>query len=131
MKFNPTFIKVLRVLLAVILLVFSLNGFFGFLPMPEPPDAAARFLQSLGEAGYVFPMLYGVEIIIGVLLLLNRYTALALLAFSPIAVNILLYHIVLDPIGGGVGYLTVLIEIFLLMAYFGHYRSLLQMRLIR
>jgi hypothetical protein len=126
MKFNSTFIKVLRILLSVILLVFSLNGFFSFLPMPEPPEAAARFLQALGEAGYVFPMLYGVEIVIGVLLLLNRYTPLALLAFSPIALNILLYHLVLDPVGGAAGYLTVLIEILLLVAYFGHYRTLLR-----
>ncbi|HKL38174.1 MAG TPA: DoxX family membrane protein [Bacteroidales bacterium] len=126
MRFNPTFIKVLRVLLSVILIVFSLNGFFSFLPMPEPPEAAARFLQALGEAGYVFPLLYGVEIIIGVLLLLNRYTPLALLAFSPIALNILLYHLVLDPMGGIAGYLTVLIGILLSMAYFGHYRALLQ-----
>ena len=126
MKPISTFTKVLRILLAIILLVFSLNGFFSFLPMPEPPQAAARFLQALGEAGYVFPMLYGVEIIIGVLLLLNRYTPLALLAFSPIALNILLYHLVLDPIGGVVGYLTVLIEILLLMAYSRYYRSLLR-----
>jgi len=126
MRPKPTFTKVLRILLAIILLVFSLNGFFSFLSMPEPPQAAARFLQALVEAGYVFPLLYGVEIIIGVLLLLNRYTPLALLAFSPIALNILLYHLVLDPIGGVVGYLTVLIEILLLMAYFRYYRSLLR-----
>jgi len=126
MRLDRTFIKALRMLLAVILFVFSMNGFFGFLPMPEPPEQAARFLQALGEAGYVLPMLYSVEIIIGVFLLLNRFTPLAILAFSPIALNILLYHLLLDPIGGAVGYITVLIEVILLVAYFRHYQPLLQ-----
>lgn len=125
---NHKFIKALRILLGFILLVFSLNGFFGFLPMPEPPAAAAEFLQSMGRAGFVFPLLYGVEIVLGVMLLFNLYSALAILGFVPIAVNIFLYHLFLDPAGGVVGYITVLVEIVLLTAYISHYKTLFKVR---
>ncbi len=125
---NDTFIKALRILLGFILLVFSLNGFLGFLPMPDSPDAASKFLQSMGRAEFVFPLLYGVEIVLGVMLLFNLYSALAILGFVPIAVNILLYHLFLDPAGGVVGYITVLVEIVLLTAYFTHYKNLFKLR---
>lgn len=121
-------IQVLRILLAVILLVFSSNGFIGFLPMPVPPEPAAEFVKSMSEAGFVFPLLYGIEMVIGIFLLFNRFTPLMILAFAPIALNILLYHLFLDPLGGAAGYLTVGIEIFLLRAYIGHYRLLLKAR---
>jgi len=128
MKINNKAIRVLRILLAGILLLFSLNGFFGFLPMPVPPAPAAEFLKDMGESGFVFPVLYGIEFIMGVFLLLNLFTPLMLLAFTPLAVSILLYHLFLDPLGGGPGYLTVTIEIILLAAYFDRYKPLLKAR---
>lgn len=39
----------------------------------------------------------GAEVVVGALLLTVRFVPLALLAFVPIAVNIALYHLVLDP----------------------------------
>jgi hypothetical protein len=125
---NDKLIKALRMLLGFVLLVFSLNGFFGFLPMPAPPTAASEFLQSMDRAGFVFPLLYGVEILLGVMLLFNLYSALAILGFVPIALNILLYHLFLDPAGGLVGYITVLVEILLLTAYFSYYKNLFNLR---
>lgn len=119
-------IKVWRLLLSVILIVFGINGFIGFLPMPEPPEAAAQFLQGLSQGIFVFPVLYGLEILIGLLLLVNRYVALGLLAFFPLSVGILLYHLFLDAAGGAVGYLTFIIEILLLIGYRRHYRQLFQ-----
>ena len=128
MKPNAMFIKVLRILLALILLLFSSNGFIGYLSMPQPPAPAANFLQALSDSGFVFPLLYGVEFIMGVLILFNRFVPLVVLMFAPIAVNILLYHLFLDPAGGTAGFLTVLIEVILLVAYFGYYRSLMKPR---
>ncbi len=128
MQKSRMFIKVLRLLLSLILIVFGINGFIGFLPMPEPPEAAAQFLQGLSRGIFVFPVLYGLEVLIGLLLLVNRYVVLGLLAFFPLAVSILLYHLFLDPAGGAAGYLTFIIEILLLIGYRDHYRQLFESR---
>ena len=126
MKANKKLIQILRIFLAVILLVFSLNGFIGFLPMPVPPEPAAEFLKAMSEAGFVFPVLYGIELVLGMFLLLDYYTPFVLIAFVPIALSIFLYHVFLDPLGGAAGYLTVGIGIILLWAYFDHYKPLLK-----
>src|SRR6056297_1590154 len=128
MKTNKIVIQILRIFLAALLLVFSLNGFIGFLPMPVPPESAAEFLRAMSEAGFVFPVLYGIELVLGVFLLLNYYTPFVLIAFVPIALSILLYHLFLDPLGGVAGYLTVGIGIILLWAYFDYYKPLLKVK---
>ena len=126
MKPQSSGIKALRYLFGAIILVFGFNGFLQFLPMPHPPEPAGAFLGALGKTGYMLPLLYGIEVVMGLLLLINRFVPLVLLAFVPIAVNILFYHLFLDPAGGVVGYLTFLIELILLYAYRDYYKMLFQ-----
>lgn len=125
MNKQSTWIKVIRYVLGAILLIFSLNGFFQFLPMPPLPGPASEFFGALYQTGYMIPLLYGAELIIAALLLLNRFVPLALLLFLPIAVNILFFHLFLAPAGGLPGYFTVLLEVILLFAYKKDYRVLL------
>jgi len=88
-----------RILLGLILLVFGLNGFLQFLPMPPLPDAAGAFLGGLAATGYMFPLIKGVEVLVGAALLLNRFVPLALTVLAPISVNIVAFHLFLDPKG--------------------------------
>ena len=93
---NSTFTKILRVLLGAGLIVFGVNKFFEFLPIPEFKDNAASFMSSLDATGYVLPVLGGLEIAIGLLLISNKWTPFALLLLAPISVNIILFHLFLD-----------------------------------
>lgn len=81
-----------RVLLGLIFVVFGLNGFLGFIPLPPHEGAAAEFMGGLAAAGYFFPLLKGTEIAVGLALLANRFTALALVVLAPITVNIVAFH---------------------------------------
>jgi hypothetical protein len=126
MKNKIIYIKTLQYLLAAILLLFGLNGFFNFLPMPESPQPASEFFGSLIQSGFMMPLIFGVEIIVGFFLLINRYVPLGLLLFAPIALGILLYHLFLDPAGGIAGYFTFLIEVILLFSYKEVYKPILQ-----
>lgn len=121
-------IKVLRYLLGAIILLFGLNGFLQFLPMPPMPEEASEFFGVLAKTGYMIPLLYGAEIIIAVLLLVNRFVPLMLLLFVPIALNILFFHLFLAPAEGLAGYVTVLLEVILLIAYKENYRCLFNAR---
>lgn len=87
-----------RVLLGLIFFVFGLNGFLNFLPMPEGiPEGAMAFSMAMMKTGYFMPMLKGIEVVSGAMLLANVYVPLVLLVLAPIALNIFLFHWFLTP----------------------------------
>lgn len=83
-----------RLGLGAVFFIFGLNGFLRFLPMPPPsPGPASDYLQGLLATGYIIPLVKGVEVLCGVLLLSNRFVSLALVLLAPIVVNITLFHV--------------------------------------
>ncbi len=103
-----------QALLGLVFFVFGLNGFFEFLPMPEMGAEAGAYMGGLAATGYFFPVLKTVEVVSGLLLLLRLFSPLALVLLAPIVVQILLFHVYLDPAG-----LPMAIVITLLAAYLG------------
>jgi uncharacterized membrane protein YphA (DoxX/SURF4 family) len=93
---QSNFTKILRWILALCLIVFGLNKFVGFLPVPQLPDEAQDFMRSLSATGYILYLVGLIEVAIGLLLLLKKWVPFALLALVPISTNILLFHIFLD-----------------------------------
>ena len=123
---NKKLILVARIALGLILVIFGANKFFGFMPMPPMPKAAGSLMSAFGAAGYLFPMLAIVEIGVGVMLLTNRFVALSLLFLAPLSVNIILFHLALDPAGIGAGALVFLLNLFMLFAYKEKYNAVLK-----
>ncbi|WP_411824181.1 hypothetical protein [Leptospira sp. 'Mane'] len=107
---------VVRYILGAIFVVFGLNGFFQFLPAPPMPEAAGTFIGGLLASGYLFPLLKGTEVLIGVSLLTNYYARLALVILAPITLNIFLFHAFLAPEGLPIAVIILAGHIFL--AYF-------------
>ena len=90
---------VARLLLGLIFVVFGLNGFLNFLSMgPMPTGLAGQFIGALALSHY-FWVVAGLQVIGGVLLLVNRFVPLALVLLGPVIVNILCYHVFLNPTG--------------------------------
>jgi uncharacterized membrane protein YphA (DoxX/SURF4 family) len=87
---------VARTLLGLVFLVFGLNGFLHFLPQPPPPASALRFLELM-TGSYLLTLVKATEVTVGVLLLSNRFVALALTLLAPVTVNIVLFHATLEP----------------------------------
>jgi len=87
-----------RYLLGIIFLVFGLNGFLHFIPMPLPPGVAGQFFMALGVSHY-FVVVFLLQLVAAVLLLAGRYVPLALAVIAPVVVNILCYHIFMAPSG--------------------------------
>jgi putative oxidoreductase len=61
------------------------------------PAAAQAWLAVMRDTGYLQPLLYLTEFIVGAALLLNIFVPLALLILAPITLNIALFHSFLDP----------------------------------
>jgi len=87
-----------RPLLGLIFLVFGLNGFLHFIPMPPPTGVALQFFMAMIATHY-WVVIFGVQVIGGVLLLVNRYIPLALVLLGPVIVNIFFFHAFMAPAG--------------------------------
>ncbi len=118
-----------RVLLGLVFFVFGLNGFLNFLPQPSTvPEGALAFGGALVKTGYMFPLIKGTEVIVGVLLLSNRFVPLALAIIAPVIVNILAFHAFLAPAGLVVPVIVLGLEIYLAWTYRSVYRPMLASR---
>lgn len=95
-----------RLLLGLLFTVFGLNGFLHFIPMPPPQGIAGQFMGALFVSHYLVPI-FALQLIAGVLLLVNRFVPVALTLLGPILVNIVLFHVLMEPKGIGMAIITV------------------------
>jgi putative oxidoreductase len=91
-------VLVARILLGLVFLVFGLNGFLNFLHAPMPSGGAGQYMTLLGPTIYM-QFVFLIQIVGGVLLLSGQFIPLALVLVGPVIVNILLFHITLQPAG--------------------------------
>ncbi len=123
-RFFPT---ISRVLLGLMFFVFGLNGFLNFIP-PPPDTPMPEFATALFNTGYMLPLVKGTEVLVGVLLLVNRFVPLALVVIAPVIVNIVAFHAFLAPEGVGMSVVILALELYLAWCYRAAYRPLLAAR---
>jgi hypothetical protein len=99
--------------------VFGLNGFIHFIPEPKTPMAKAvtDLMGAMMATGYMFPLVFGTQLLGGVLLLLNIFVPLGLVLLMPVLVHILAFHIWLQPAGIGPGAVLMAFELYLAWCY--------------
>lgn len=83
--------------LGLLMVVFGLNKYFGYLEDFSLRPAAQAFWDGLANSGYFFEWLGAVEALAGVLLLIPRTRIIGALVLFPIALNILVFHLFLAP----------------------------------
>jgi len=120
-----------RYLAGVIFLVFGLNGFLHFIPLPVPVGIAGQFMGALYVSHYLW-VIFAFQVIAGALLLFNRYVPLAVAMLAPVIVNILTFHALMAPSGLAlalfVAALWVVIFINVRRAFSGLFQARLQPR---
>jgi len=82
--------------MGLIFVVFGLNGFFNFIPVPPMEPGATNFIMALVGTGYMMPWIKVIEIACGVCFMAGCYVPLALIAIAPILLNIFAFHLFLD-----------------------------------
>src|SRR5712675_1998237 len=87
-----------RSLLGLLFVVFGLNAFLQFIPMPPPKGLLGDFTKALFVSHY-FYVVAVLQIAGGALCLLGRFVPLGLTLLGPVIVNILLFHLFLAPEG--------------------------------
>ena len=106
-----------RLLLAAIFVVFSLNFWLNFIPMPQPPpppdSAVGKFMGALFPTGYLAAVKV-LELLGGLLVASGRLTSLGLLILGPIILNILFFDLFLSKAFNPVSTLAAVLALFLL-----------------
>lgn len=111
-------------LLALIFLVFGSNYFLHFIPMQPMSGDAGTFAGLLFTSKFLL-FVKIVELACGVLMILPKTRALALLLIAPISVNILLFELLIahQP---GIGILVVLLNAVAIYVKRTNYMSIIQ-----
>ncbi len=106
-----------RILLGLIFLVFSLNYWLQFIPIPGQPEGShgASFMGAIFMTKFL-TMVKVLELVGGLLLLSGRYVNLGLTLLGPIIISIALFHLLVAP--GNYG-LTIVICVLALVTLIG------------
>lgn len=95
--------------LGLIFVMFGLNGFYTFIPVPE----FHPFTAILVTSGYIY-VIKVIEVTGGLLLLRNRFVPLALVPLGPDIANILMYHALLDRRNWPIAVINLVLFLFLM-----------------
>jgi hypothetical protein len=117
-----------RIVLGLVFFVFGMNGFLHFIPVQPMGGAAGQFLGGLAASRYLLPLMAGVQALAGLALLARRFVPLALTLLAPIIVNIVAFHLFLEPSGLPLAFFVLGLEIFLAWSYRTAFHPLLQAR---
>jgi uncharacterized membrane protein YphA (DoxX/SURF4 family) len=114
---------VARYLLAIIFLVFGFNGFFHFLTMPPMPGIPGQFMGAVFESHF-YVVIFGLQVISGLLFLIGRYVPLALVLIGPVLFDILCFHIFMAPSSIGPGLLATLLWFLVFYSVRSHFAGI-------
>ena len=104
-------------LLGLVFAVFGSNAFLHFIPMLPMQGRAGAFIGSLVSSGYIY-VIATLQVVGGLCLLIGaRFVPLGLTLLGPVIVNIMLYHIFLDPSGLPMAIVISILTLFLLWIY--------------
>jgi len=118
-------IIIARTLLGLVFVVFGLNGFLQFMHGPPPQGLAGDFVKALAASHYFYVVAF-LQIAGGALCLIGRFVPLGLTLLGPVIVNILLFHIFLQPTGLLIAVVVAALALFLLWSYRQAFKGLLQ-----
>src|SRR5579859_7662449 len=109
-----------RILMGLVFTLFGLNGFLNFLPQPPLPSGpAGQFITALFASHYLY-LIAAVQVVSGVLLLINRYVPLAIVLLGPMMVNILAFHLLMNKTGLSVAAVVAILWIVLAVYHRQH-----------
>jgi uncharacterized membrane protein YphA (DoxX/SURF4 family) len=105
-----------RLLMGLMFMVFGFNHIVPFMHLPMPTGDAGTLMGMMFIHKWL--LFYGfVEVAAGIMLFLGRFVPLGLTLLAGIIVNIVLFHLTLEPSGLPLAVFTGLLELVLVYGY--------------
>ncbi len=118
-----------RVLLGLGFLVFGLNYWLNFIAPPPMGEQAGAFMGAVYGSG-MLGVVKVIEVTGGALVLasiaLKKYAPLGVSLLTPVTVTIVLFHIFMDPANLVVPAVFLILEGFLIVAYWDNFRGIFE-----
>lgn len=120
-------VVIVRITLGLPFVVFGANGLFEFMdPAGEMSAEGQAFVDALWATGYSIPLMAATQLLSGLMLWSGRFVPLALALLAPVIVQILAFHLFLEPQGTAVAIALAGFEATLVWAYWEHFRSVVR-----
>lgn len=88
-----------RILFGAAFVAFGLNFFLHYMPTPPMEGAPLDFMMGVSKAGYFMPLLGATQLVCGLLILIDKWQALATIIIFPVVLHIVLFHASIEPKG--------------------------------
>jgi len=116
---------IVRVLMGLMFAFASIVVLFKLMPQPEQTGNVKIFMDGMTASVYLMTTVKIVELVCAMAFLSGRFVALATVVIFPINLNILLFHVFLEPSGLIMAILLILGNLFLAYYYRDKYKSIL------
>lgn len=93
-------LNILSVLFGLLLINGGLDKFLHYMPVPQNlPEAVMKDHSAMLEISWLLPLIGLAEITGGILMIVSKFRALAVLILFPVMVGVLLTHVLVAPEG--------------------------------
>jgi hypothetical protein len=116
-------VVIARVLLGLMFVFFGMNGFLNFLPAPPLTGLPGAFLGALMTSHYLY-FVCAVQVLGGILLVVNQFLPLGLALLAPVIANIVAYHLTMERSGAQLAILATILWAFLAWKFRAYFAPL-------
>ncbi len=116
---------IVRILMGLMFAFASIVVLFKLMPQPEQTGNVKIFMDGMTASVYLMTTVKIVELICAIAFLSGRFVSMATVIIFPITLNILLFHVFLEPSGLPTAAMLMLGNLFLAYYYRDKYKSML------
>lgn len=117
---------IVRLLLGLMFLFASVVVLFKLMPQPEPTGEVKVFMDGMNASGYLMTLIKITELVCAIAFISGFFVPLATVVIFPVIVNILMFHLFLDPKSLPLAILLMLADLFLAYYYRDRYKAMLK-----
>jgi uncharacterized membrane protein YphA (DoxX/SURF4 family) len=119
---------IIRILMGLLFAFASIAFFFKLADAQEPTGSVKIFNDGIAASIYLMPTVKVFELLCAIAFLSGRFVPLATVVIFPISVNILLFHVFLEPSGIPIALFVIAGNLFLAYYYRDKYKALLSVK---
>lgn len=118
-------VLIVRILMGLMFAFASIAFFFKLVDAPEQTGSVKIFNDGIAASIYLMPTVKVFELLCAIAFLSGKFVPLATTVIFPITLNILLFHVFLQPEGLPIAILLMIGNLFLAYYYRARYKTVL------